>query len=324
MKKTLLLILICISLLNSCSTDVDNYADYKDITIVYGMLDKGVDTTFLKITKAYLGPGNALLFAQNPDSNNYADKLNVTLNGKKNGVNLPVITLDTLTIHNKLAGDSIFYFPNQLLYYTTENIDQEATYTLRVEKDTNIVSATSKVVQSFGITEPSNTFTVASTAIKQIKWITGVNGRRYDVVLKFNYREMLPDSPDTLYKSMSWFLGTQKSVSLAGGEVLDVSYLGADFFSRLDDELEDIFNVKRWAGTVDIHISCGADELSSYIDVNAPSNSIVQELPDYTNVENGFGIFSSRLNIVKRYELNSISETKLVEDHNWGFIRNIK
>ncbi|NOU47273.1 MAG: DUF4249 family protein [Bacteroidales bacterium] len=324
MKKTLLLILICISLLNSCSTDVDNYADYKDITIVYGMLDKGVDTTFLKITKAYLGPGNALLFAQNPDSNNYATKLNVTLNGKKNGVNLQVITLDTLTIHNKLAGDSIFYFPNQLLYYTTANIDQEATYTLSVEKDTNIVSATSKVVQSFGITEPSNTFTVASTAVKQIKWITGVNGRRYDVVLKFNYREMLPGSSDTLYKSMSWFLGTQKSVSLTGGEILDVSYLGADFFSRLDDELEDIFNVKRWAGTVDIHISCGADELSSYIDVNAPSNSIVQELPDYTNVENGFGIFSSRLNVVRRYELNSISETKLVEDHNWGFIRNIK
>ncbi len=53
-------------LISACSTDVDNFADYKDITIVYGMLEAGADTTFIKITKAFLGPGNALLIARHP------------------------------------------------------------------------------------------------------------------------------------------------------------------------------------------------------------------------------------------------------------------
>lgn len=39
----------------SCSTEVDNYADYKDITIVYGLLESKADTNFIKITKAFLG-----------------------------------------------------------------------------------------------------------------------------------------------------------------------------------------------------------------------------------------------------------------------------
>jgi len=36
-------------LLSACSTDVDNYATYKDISIVYGMMEPATDTTFVKI-----------------------------------------------------------------------------------------------------------------------------------------------------------------------------------------------------------------------------------------------------------------------------------
>ena len=72
---------------------------------------------------------------------------------------------------------------------------------------------------------------IASTAT-QIKWNTGVNGRRYDVVLRFNYQELQPGNPDTLDKVMIWNLGSQKSISLNGGEVLQVSYFGEDFYTE--------------------------------------------------------------------------------------------
>ncbi len=321
MKKILLPVILIVGLLFiSCSTEVDNYADYKDITVVYGLLETSADTTFVKITKAYLGPGNALLFAQIPDSSNYPGKLNVYLIGKKNGVELPKIALDTITIHNKKAGDSIFYYPDQLLYYTNAHIDQAATYTLNIEKPTSTVTSVTKVVQNFQVVYPPNRINFAATTASQIKWNTGINGRRYDIVLHFNYKELQPGNPDTLDKVMVWGMGTRKSTDLNGGEELQVSYNGEEFYTRLGQELENILNVKRWAGKVDVLISCGGDELSTYIDVNKPSNSVVQEVPKFTNIDEGFGIFSSRLNMVRSYPLTVQSEIKLVEEHDWGFV----
>jgi len=322
MKKTFLWIILFIGILVSCSTEVDNYADYKDITIVYGLLETAKDTTFIKITKAFLGPGNALFFAKNPDSSNYVAKLNVSLSGKKNGVELPLITLDTVTIHTKLAGDSIFYFPNQLLYYTTATLNPAAAYTLTVERPTKTITSSTQLVQAFTILQPTNRINFASSVPTQIKWNSAMNGRRFEVVMQFNYLELQPGNPDTLHKSIVWNMGMKKSTTLAGGEVLDISYLGDDFYSRLGQELLDIQNVKRWAGKVDLKISCGADALSTFIDVSTPSNSIVQEVPNYSNIDNGYGIFSSRLTVNRQYLLTVQSELKLVENYNWGFIVN--
>ena len=83
MKKILssLLLLCGIILFNRCSNEVDLYADYKEITIVYGILDISDDTTWIKVTRAYSGPGNALLIAQNPDSSNFPYKLDIIING---------------------------------------------------------------------------------------------------------------------------------------------------------------------------------------------------------------------------------------------------
>ncbi|HOI32470.1 MAG: DUF4249 family protein [Bacteroidales bacterium] len=321
-KKITGIFIVIASLLvvfNSCSTDVDLYADYKDITIVYGLLDAGQDTNFIKITKAFLGPGNALEIAKDPDSSNYAQKLNVILQGKKNGADQNPIVLDTITIHNKLAGDSIFYFPSQLLYYTTATLDPNAQYTLKIEPESKAIEAKTDMIASFGVVRPVNFINFASTSATQIEWNSAHGGKRYEVQIIFNYKELRPGNPDTLYKQMFWNLGTRHSQGLDGGEEMSVSYMGSEFYSRLGQELDDELNVKRWAGEVLLTISAGGEELSTFIDVNAPSNSIVQEIPQYTNILNGYGIFSARSKAVKVYNLNPLSETKLVEDYNWGF-----
>jgi hypothetical protein len=45
---------------------------------------------------------------------------------------------------------------------------------------------------------------------------------------------------------------------------------------------------------VDIIIIAAADELNTFINVNRPSTGIIQEKPEYTNIQNGLGIFSAR------------------------------
>lgn len=304
----------------SCSTEVDNYADYKDITVVYGLLDSKADTNFIKITKAFLGPGNALLIAQNPDSSQYTGKLNVKLLGVKNGGSLPEITLDTITIQNKLAGDSIFYFPQQKLYYTTAAIDPEATYTLRILRGDKVVEAQTKVVKDFAIMEPVNRVNFASTVASAVKWKAAPNARRHEAVMVFNFMELWPGSADTVHKTMTWNLGTVTSKNTNGSETLEIAYQGDEFFTRLAAVIDqDAPNVKRYTGKVDIYISAGGDDLTTYIEVNAPSNSIIQEVPQFTNIENGIGIFSSRSTVKRTYSMTVQSETKLVEAYPWGF-----
>jgi hypothetical protein len=322
MKSIFLSFITIVSIfLISCSTDVDNYADYEDITIVYGLLEPESDTTWIKITKAFLGPGNALLIAQNPDSSNYADKLDARLI-KKKGTNEEIIQLDTLTINHKRPGDSIFYYPNQLMYYTASPIDPAAAYTLEIFRGNELVTSTTPIVQSYPVIFPTNRINFHLTAGGQIRWNSGKNGKRYEVNIVFHYRELHPGNPDTLDKTMNWRLGSRKSMRLEGGEDMDIQYIGEDFYKRLGQQLDDVLNVKRWAGPVDVVIATAADDLNTYLEVNAPSNSIVQEVPEYTNISNGVGIFSSRFTKVQRYQLAVGSEIKLVEDFDWGFIVN--
>lgn len=305
--------------LTSCSTNVDNFADYKDITIVYGMLEAGADTTFIKITKAFLGPGNAMLIARIPDSSNYPGKLEVKLQGKVGSSLLPPILLDTVTIRNKLAGDSVFYFPSQKVYYTRATLNPNATYTLSINRPGGLVSATTNVVNNFAILQPTNRINFASTAPVLIKWTSAVNGKRYEAKMVFHYEELVPGNPDTLKKTMVWNLGMRRSETLAGGENLEISYMGEEFYNRLGGQISNQLNVRRFAGPVDVIIACAGDELSTYIDVNSPNNSVIQERPQFTNIENGTGIFSSRRTVVRSYRLSVQSEVKLVEDYPWGF-----
>ena len=82
MKKTHLgagLLLLMVFLFGSCSTDVDLYADFKDITIVYGLLDINKDTNYVKINRAFLGYGDANEIAMIPDSSNYPGKLDAKI-----------------------------------------------------------------------------------------------------------------------------------------------------------------------------------------------------------------------------------------------------
>jgi hypothetical protein len=312
MKKVLFLIMLVAGFFSiyRCSNTVDLYADYKDITIVYGLLDISDDTTWVKITKAFLGPGDALEIAKNPDSSNYPYKVNASLTARKNSIDQPPIYLDTITIRNKQAGDSVFYFPDQLMYYTTAAIDGDAAYTLKIERAENIISAQTPVIKNFNITKPVNRISFTSN-IGEIEWYSAENGKRYEVELIFNYKEWAPGYADTLDLQMYWFLSVEVSNSTDGGEKMQATYAGPGFYSRVQAEIPVIDNVKRWAGNVDVVISAATQEFHTYIEANGANGNLLQEVPIYSNIDNGIGIFGSRHTVTKPFQLSVQSENAL-------------
>jgi len=322
--KILLISATAILLFNRCSTDVDIYSDYKDITIVYALLDRSDDTVWLKATKAFLGSGNALTFAQNLDSSNYPYKLDIELTGIKNGSEIQKLTFDTITTRNKRPGDSIFYYPNQLMYYAVPSsiLNTQAVYHLSIQTNTNKITAATSVIPDFPITYPVSR--ISFNYDKEIEWKSAVNGKRYEVGFTFHYRELWPNSTDTLDKTITWSLGVKKSVNTDGNESMSIPYTGSTFYNVLDKTLEKDPYVKRWAENVDVNIAVGSQDFDTYYEVNNASGGMLEEAPQFSNIDgdNALGLFASRHFVTKPAKLSVNTELMLVNDYDLGFIMN--
>ena len=337
MKKNILTLFSAIAFLtifNACSTKVDLYADYKDITVVYGLLDCNADTNFIKINKAFLGPGNALTIAQVFDSCNYPGKLNAKLvehRASANGSTYQITAeypLDTITVHDKEPG--IFYAPDQRVYYTTQKIrsnnDQyKYRYELQVEHGDSIISAITDIVGGRSFLLPQSALNFTSTNNNGVvNWTPCPYASIYEVVFKFHYFEVR-STTDTVERIVTMPMGSHPEVTLhEENGTYSISYKGSMFFNKLksfmgNDTLDNSIRRLIAEPSMEVAIAAGGDELYNFITVNGPSSSIVQTLPEYTNVKGGYGVLSSRVMLTKRMRLSGNTIPELKSHENWHF-----
>lgn len=339
MKKYVsgILLLVVIMLTNSCETDFTTIADYKDITVVYGLLDSRQPDQYIKINKAYLSESDVLSYAANPDSNQYLYKLEVSVEEWSDAGNkIKTHILDTATIYNKEPGQ--FYYPEQVVYkwnkpdqpydikYIVEGLNdtvgveyfwlnEESNYKLIIKNPETGKEITSEtgLVKDFRITKPGfgQTIRFVPDPInpKEFEWEEAENGTKYEFELRFNYGEWNWGSQDTVYK---YIVLTSSSVSGgAGSNTMSYYYWDDQFFSTCENLIpysdparEDEVR-ERYTSFIEVVVSVAEEDFAKYIEVNEPSTSIVQERPNFSNIENGLGIFSSRYRKTKTKKLHS-------------------
>lgn len=334
-KNKLFLGVFCLMamLFGSCSTDVDLYADFKDITVVYGLLDVTQDTNFIKINRAFMGYGNANDIALIADSCNYPGKLDCKLieyraNLESNNyVKTQEYPLDTITIHNKDLG--AFYAPDQLVYYTTgrirPNTDRyQYRYDLEINRGDTIVTATTDVVGGGSFSIVPNIMNFSSfIEYGKLKWLGCPNSFIYEIMVRFYYKEIV-SANDSIDHCVSWSLGTRPEATLQiDNGVYYVNYLASLFYANIAEEIGAdslLLNAERvfFEPSVEIEITAGGEELYNYITVNGSNSSIVQTIPEYTNINGGYGVFSSRTKITKRVRMSAQTVVDLYK-HNWNF-----
>jgi hypothetical protein len=257
---------------------------------------------YLRITKAFLGPGDALQFARIPDSSNYPNKLDVRLEewdisgGDSTLKN--TYHFDTITKNNKEAGDSIFYFPYQKVYYATCKLSENYTYKLFIiqPKTGKVITGRTALIGPMTIKTPrsGNKAAILPQTNIPLDFLTSLNGRRYQLVLRFNYTEYTSQDTAKIAKYMDWqVFNDVSSPDLAGGKELQPYYLGDGLYSALKSKIPVDPAVTRHATSLDYILSVGSDDLNTYMNVTAPSTTIVQERPSYTDITNGIGLFSS-------------------------------
>lgn len=297
-------------LLSACSTDLDVIGDYKETMVVYGLLDQAQDTQYIKINKAFLGAGNAFEYAQIKDSVQFVNSLSVELKRFKNGVYMPPTI--PLIPTNKPKDPGVFYSADQTnAIYSFSQADYplftDSEYELTIVNNDNgntVKGKTSLITDISGFVTPTPAGTTFSFVIIgtypnypfNVKWTSAKNARLYQVILRLNYRDYLV-SGDSTDKSVEYMLPLKKMEDINGGEDVLQEMAGRSFYQYIGNTLTDYSGLlKRKAKNVDLLLVAGADELSTFMDVNEPSTGIIQERPEYTNITNGLGLFSARLN----------------------------
>ncbi len=316
-----IVLLLLLGGLVSCSTDFDINAPQKDITVVFGLMSSNDTTHYIKITRAFIGEDDALVMAQDPALSDYGDILTVQVEEHRNGSINHTYNCTRTLITNKDTGT--FYSHDQYVYAFDAILNVEATYVLKITNNETGSECTAEtgLVKSFTITKPyynpvNPIFSFVNSsglyAEGEVKWTSAKNGRLYEPLFRFNYREVTVGTTDTVDKYIDWKLTSVKSSNLDGGEELMVTYSAEAFYRYLEAMIPVDYNKKRLIGKIDLYLSVGGDDLSTYLDLNKPSNSIIQERPAFTNVSNGIGIFSCRYTRKISFALSSFSVAALI------------
>ena len=319
--------------LASCSTDVDLFAEYKEIPVIYGLLDANADTNFVKITRAFYVQGDAYQSALNPDSSNYAGKLDVRLVEYCNGDSLREIVLDTITLHNKQQGT--FYHPDQKMYYTTDSLGSNGlgknySYKLKVVLPDRVVTAKADLVgsRSFGAQSLAVNFSKEYFGIpRKFLFNPAVNGTFYDISMAFTFLEQRTPDGDSVPRTVSWNIGrfTIDYFYLnSDGDCYVFSYFPETFYAQLKEFLgadTAVGGLTRFIGDypVEITIAAGGEKLRQYVYNNDVSNGFIPGDNEFSLIDGGYGVFSSRMTARQNVRLGGETVTELVDHINWGF-----
>lgn len=305
------------ALLGACSTDLDINAPYKNVTVVEGLLNMRDSIHFIKINKGYLGEGDALVYAQVQDSNEWrGDAFEYKrVVRKRNGQ-----VLDTFDLRDTLLNDrepGTFYSPAQHLYYfadtyranpsiggqpTTIYLDPASEYDIELKVKGEEITATTTIVNDFSIQsadqstdQPINLTTGSNFGSFELNWNSGLNGKRYVADYRFNYREMRNGVVQDTVLSITRRLGTVVRRSAGTGEGMSATLDGLRFYQDLASSIPSDPAVERrlFLG-IDLIISVANDEFHTFLTLTEPISGIIEDRPVYSNITNGYGIFGSR------------------------------
>ncbi len=321
LKNTLLVILFT-QLFAGCDNDLDVIDDYKETPVIYGLLNLSDSIQYIRVQKAYLGVGNALLMAQYSDSIYYDTAFTqLYLEEFINGISKDT---DTLVPDFSISKDEgLFVNSPHVIYRTpTEFLNSQAQYKLifNNKKSGKTVTGTTKLVGKL-LTPPilglneidipvDNTFSIKITPV--------ANGKIYGLQIFFNYaEEKKSNNPihNYEYKSISYILPNIVNNNTSSIQPLTFSFFGGDFYSYIGSRLPIDTSISRPAQltSLDFKFTIGAEDFYIYYSINQPNNSITQNIPDFTNLVDGKGIFSSRnKRTFPNYKLKSNSISTLL------------
>ncbi len=283
-------------LFTACNNDLVVIDNWKNIPVVWGFVAKSDTAHYIKVQKAFLDPNtSAFVTAQVPDSL-YYHEATVTLKHIASNQTYTLTKVDGNLEGYPLEPGVFANSPNYLYKIKANEIDLVAgdKYEFSLVRDgiQTPVTAQTIILSAPVIRAPSvgTALLFKTNTSFNFDWNDIPDAGIFDLHMRFNYSEKSPETGN-IYEpqSIEW--------TVAQGLVESKFRMdGSDFYNSINANIEDNPQATRLIGTVDIIIWCGGQELEEYITVALANTGITstQDFPEYTNLSEGKGIFTSR------------------------------
>jgi hypothetical protein len=339
MNKFLILgFLFGLLLLQSCQDDLDVLAEYKEIPVVYCMLNQADNVHYVKLNRAFLGETSASTMAQQTDSLFYEDA-KVWVNVYKNGAlfrRMDFVQVDTIP-----KPEGFFANDRNTLYVWQGNIEAingtaSLEYELNVEIPSKEIFCQSvepiQLVDGAVITNPATNRQIALTHYDQevdAEYRTGDNGSLYQMLFKFYYFEVNEETKDTNWNLPPIQITLNADEYSGAGAEIKKSLSVQQFYGLLQSNIPEKPGYQRFARfpeTVEFELFVADEYYKIYSEVNSESNGIVQEKPFYNGNIGPFpavGLFAARyqtvaVNRITEASLDSLSRGKYTKHLNFA------
>ncbi len=292
---------------NSCNNDLKILAPYKDITIVYGLMDQNDPVHYFRINKAFEGPGNAYAMASNYDSIYYpVGTIHAYIQDSSTLTNSIVDTFNLDTTTAIPLGPGTFSNPKQLLYYTTARnapLNPNDYYNLIIvnTKTGKRLTGSTPLLQDLAFTSPAGfastpTFSITfnTQAQQGISWTSSPGGRIYQMDIRLYYAEIQTSSGDSTFSYIDWLFPTQTCSSLGGLVQMDYQFTAEPLYTLIASILKPNLGYTRHVTHLDVIFTTGSDDLNTYVLLSQPPQGINQDVPTFTDVKNGVGLYTAR------------------------------
>lgn len=309
MKKTLIIcaLLACMGLVFRQCKPLDLTADYKDITISYGILNVKDNVHYFKIYRGFITDENSYVAASDWNNIYYpVDSIEVRLEEYNNGKLTRSAVLDTTTAVPKEEG--AFHNPKQLLYYSKWQLDPERVYRLVIHRNSTgeEIYAETVMVHNFSVKRPMVTWNMNLNQPYKMIFRSAENAAMYDVFLTFYYIEVDKSTGAIEHKQISRKLNGDYIRATSSDEVIFMGFTPESFFNTIIQGIETNDRVTRYIDSIDgnpyycmrLTVWAANQSYLTYREVATPSSSIVQNNLEYTNFissdESAYGLVASR------------------------------
>jgi hypothetical protein len=311
--KKYIAFLSALFLLSACSNDFDVAAPWKDIPVVYGIISPLDTAAYIRVEKAFLDPNtSAFTIAQIPDSLYYdVNDINVFLERSDNGQRVQMQRVDG-NLEGYVRDTGIFApAPNWLYKYKSPAgqpfLVGRETYKVVVERGDQLPAVTGETTLPgpFTITAPSGfpnpLINFRPMSDPSVEWRTDGAGVLFEIKLAVRIRETGTDGSLLGRDTLIWTAvqSVRRSNNSSGQPNVfpgEVNLSSTAFYQFLANNIAPASSRFRYFEGCDIILTGGGAEIAELQETLSANSGIsgAEALPVYTNISEGFGIFTGR------------------------------
>ena len=306
-----------------CNNDLDLVAPSKDIPIVYGVFSKLERDHYVRIEKAFIDEQiPAADLAVNSENFIYDD---LVVRFRREG---DPATIELQRIDGNVEGfprETGFFDSDPNVLYKLEDVGLEGgkEIELLIERGNGLdVVTTSAIVvsdiqltlPSFGLGDKLDIRPDLGRTTELVFKPTNGTAKIFDIFITFHYKE-IDTAGQVFEKEVVWNFARNQDLD-EGTNSQTAENAGINFYNLLLNSIPVEPGVARRFSRFSIDIVGGGEAIRNYIALTQANTGITasQEIPNFSNLSEGLGIFSSKFTLhVDSFDISQVGRAELID-----------